>query len=84
MVKPVQYIPIQVSQREYYKNINLKKRRILNNLVKFPLKPFAKSELSKFAYVPAFLLSNVMSPAPEIDKVREFFQQENYELVCLV
>ena len=84
MVKRLQYILIQVTQREYCKNINLKKRTIPNNLVQIPLKPFPKSELSKFAYVPAFLLSNVMSLAPKIDEVREVVQQENYDLVCLV
>ena len=40
--------------------------------------------MSKFAYVPGFLLSNLMAPAPKIDEVREVVQQEKYDLVCLV
>ena len=79
-----QYIPIQVTQRKYCKNTNLRQHRNPNNLVKVPLKSFAKSEGSKSAYVPTFLLSNVMSLVPKIDEVREVVQQENYDLVCLV
>ena len=84
IVKAPQYIPIQVTQRKYCKNTILRKHRNPNNLVKVPLKSFAKSEGSKSAYVPTFLLSNVMSLAPKIDEVREVVQQENYDLVCLV
>ena len=61
-----QYIPIQATQRKYCKNTNLRKHRNPKNLVKVPLKSFAKSEGSKSAYVPTFLLSNVMSLAPKI------------------
>ena len=46
-------------------------------------KPLCKTP-SKFAYVPDFLLSNVMSLTPTIDEVRNVVRRENFKFVNLV
>ena len=60
--------------------------RNLNNLIEIPLETPARTAniRSKFAYLPAFLLSNVMSLAPKIDEVRDVIYRGNYDFVSFV
>jgi hypothetical protein len=60
--------------------------RNMNNLIEIPLETPARTAniRSKFAYLPAFLLSNVMSLAPKIDEVRDVIYRGNYDFVSFV
>ena len=75
--------PTKLSRRRKFKVNNLPRNR--NNLIQIPLnrKPNNESK-TKLAYVPSFLLSNVMSPVPKIDEVVEVIQCTHYDFICFV
>ena len=75
--------PTKLSCCRKFKVNNLPRNR--NNLIQIPLnrKPNNKSK-TKLAYVPSFLLSNVMSLVPKIDEVVEVIQCTHYDFICFV
>ena len=75
--------PTKLSRRRKFKVNNLPRNR--NNLIQIPFnrKPNNESK-TKLAYVPSFLLSNVMSLVPKIDEVVEVIQCTHYDFICFV
>ena len=80
------HIPVISTTSVDTKIIQKHRSRNLNNLIEIPLETPARTAnfRSKFAYLPAFLLSNVMSLAPKIDEVRDVIYRANYDFVSLV